>query len=192
MGLLCARRRKSLLGAVQGVMRIELANLEDSGGKVAHVYQPGELDLLDELVHLNGPASVTGKVRRSGKQVFVKGHIDSQARVECDRCLKPVELSLNTDFELEYVTDEDYKSSSVAELTEDAMSLSVFDGEAIDLDEIVREQVLLLVPARTLCGQDCKGICPTCGADRNDGDCGCEKIELDPRWAALKKLADRE
>ena len=173
-------------------MRIELENLEVSVGKIAHVYEPEELDLLDEQVHLRGPASLEGRVKRSGSQVFVTGHIEATAQVECDRCLKPVDLPLSTDFELEYITGEDYKSTSVAELPEEAMSLSVFDGEAIDIDEIVREQVLLLVPARTLCREECKGICAICGADRNLGDCHCEKSEIDPRWAALKKLADRE
>jgi uncharacterized protein len=173
-------------------MRIKLANLEDSGGKVAHVYEPEEFDLLDEQVHLSGPASFEGRLKRSGSQVFVTGHIEAKAQVECDRCLKPVDLQLSTDFKLEYITGEDYKSTNVAELPEEALSLSVFDGELIDVDEIVREQVLLLVPARTLCQDECKGICPACGSDRNLGDCHPEKSEIDPRWAGLKKLADRE
>jgi len=177
---------------MQGAMRIELANLEGSGGKIARVYQPEELDLLDEQVLLRGPASFEGRVRRSGSQVFVTGHIEASAQVGCDRCLKAVDLALSTDFKLEYITGEDYRSNSVAELSEEAMSLSVFDGEALDIDEIVREQVLLLIPARTLCREECKGICLTCGADRNLGDCHCEKSEIDPRWAALKKLTDRE
>jgi uncharacterized protein len=173
-------------------MRIELANLEDSEGKVAHLYEAEELDLFDEQVHLNGPASFEGLVKRSGSEVIVTGHIEARAQLECDRCLDPVDLQLSTDFRLEYITGEEYKSTSMAELPEEAMSLSVFDGEMIDVDEIVREQVLLLVPARTLCKEECKGICPTCGADRNLDDCRCEKSEIDPRWAALEKLADRE
>jgi uncharacterized protein len=68
------------------------------------------------------------------------------------------------------------------------MSIAVFDGESIDVDEIVKEQVLLSVPIRSLCKSDCKGFCPTCGADRNAGECGCQPGEVDPRWAALKGL----
>ena len=74
---------------------------------------------------------------------------------------------------LEYITGSDYESSEVAELTEDEMSVSVFDGEAIDVDEIVKEQILLAVPTRMLCREDCKGICPECGTDRNTGECNC-------------------
>jgi uncharacterized protein len=173
---------------MQSAMQIELTNLKDGGGNFAHVYHPEELDLLDERVRLAGPASVNGVVRRTDDKVVVVGRAEAPARIECDRCLKPVELPVSTDFSVDYITGRDYESTNVVELTEDEMSLSVFAGDAIDLDEIVREQVLLAVPARALCQQDCKGICPTCGADRNAGACDCETSEIDPRWEALKKL----
>ena len=105
-----------------------------------------------------------------------------------DRCLQPIETPVNTDFALEYITGSEYESSGVAELTEAEMSVSVFDGEAIDVDEIVKEQILLAVPTRMLCREDCKGICPECGTDRNTGDCNCVTNDTDPRWAALKNL----
>jgi len=169
-------------------MRIELENLEGSKGDFAHVYQPDELNPVDERVSLIAPAAVNGKVRLSGNQVFVNGHVETRAQVECDRCLKPVELPVNVDFTLEYISDSDYESSQVVELTEAEMSVSVFDGAAIDVDEIVKEQILLTVPTRMLCREDCKGICPECGADRNTGECDCVRNDTDPRWAALKNL----
>ena len=169
-------------------MRVELENLEGGKGEFAHVYQPDELNPIDERVQLTEPAAVNGRVRVAGNEVFVKGHIDTRARVECDRCLQPVELPVNTDFALDYISDADYESSAAAELTEADLSVSVFDGEAIDVDEIVKEQILLTVPTRTLCREDCKGICPECGIDRNTGECSCVTDNIDPRWAALKNL----
>jgi len=169
-------------------MRIELENLEGSKGDFAHVYQPEDLNPVDERVSLIAPAAVNGEVRLSGNEVFVNGHIDTRAQVECDRCLKPVELPINVDFTLEYISGSEYESSQTAALTEDEMSVSVFAGEAIDNDEIVKEQVLLAVPTRMLCREDCKGICPDCGIDRNTGECDCVTNEIDPRWAALKNL----
>src|ERR1043166_9070295 len=124
----------------------------------------------------------------AGNEVFVNGHVEARAQVECDRCLKPVEIPVNTDFELEYISGSEYESSAAAELTEAEMSVSVFDDEAIDVDEIVKEQILLAVPTRMLCREDCKGICPQCGIDRNTGECNCVTEEVDPRWAALKNL----
>ena len=169
-------------------MRIELENLEGGKSDFAHVYNPDDLNPVDERVNLSGPAKVTGRIRLAGSEVFVNGHVETRAQVECDRCLKPVEIPVNADFELEYITGTEYESSGVAELTEAEMSVSVFDGDGIDVDEIVKEQILLAVPTRMLCREDCKGICPQCGTDRNTGACKCVTEEIDPRWAALKNL----
>lgn len=169
-------------------MRIELENLEGGKSDFAHVYNPDDLNPVDERVKLIAPATVNGKIRRAGNEVFVNGHVDTRAQVECDRCLKPVEIPVSADFELEYITDSEYETSSAAELTEAEMAVAVFDGEAIDVDEIVKEQILLTVPTRMLCREDCKGICPQCGTDRNTGECDCVSKEIDPRWAALKTL----
>ncbi|HEV8169869.1 MAG TPA: DUF177 domain-containing protein [Pyrinomonadaceae bacterium] len=169
-------------------MRIELENLEGGKGDFAHVYNPDELNPVDEGVKLTAPATVNGRIRLGGNEVFVNGHVDTRTQVECDRCLKTIELPVNADFELEYITGTEYESSEVAELTEAEMSVSVFDGHALDVDEIVKEQILLAVPTRMLCREDCKGICPECGTDRNTGECNCETKEIDPRWAALKNL----
>ena len=169
-------------------MRIELENLEGGQGDFAYVYQPDELNPVDERVRLTASAAVTGKVRLSGNEVFVNGHVDTRAQVECDRCLQPVEAPVSADFALEYITGSEYESSEVPELTDAEMSVSVFDGEALDVDEIVKEQILLAVPTRMLCREDCKGICPECGIDRNTGECNCVADDIDPRWAALKNL----
>ena len=173
-------------------MRIKLENLEGGKGDFAHIFQPEELNPVDERVRLAGPAEVKGEIRLSGNEVFVNGHFDARAQVECDRCLQPVELPVSGDFELEYISGSEYESSDVAELTEAELSVSVFDGEAIDVDEIVKEQILLAVPTRMLCREDCKGICPECGIDKNTGDCDCVTDDIDPRWAALKNLNTTE
>ena len=173
-------------------MRIELENLEGQKGDFAHVYQPDELNPVDERVSLTQPATVSGTVRLSGHEVLVEGHVQTRAQVECDRCLKPIELPVNAEFALEYITGADYESSSVAALSEEELSVSVFDGQAIDVDEIVKEQVLLAIPARTLCREDCKGICPECGTDLNTGKCNCAVDDVDPRWAALKSLKNTD
>ena len=170
-------------------MRIELENLEGGKGGFAHVYQPDDLNPVDERIRLIEPVAVKGNVRLAGPEVFVNGHIDTRAQVECDRCLQPVELPVQADFALEYIPGSAYESSEVAELTDAEMSVSVFDGDAIDVDEIVKEQILLAVPTRMLCREDCKGICPECGIDRNTGECTCDTDNIDPRWAALKNLS---
>jgi uncharacterized protein len=169
-------------------MRIQLEKLQGGKGGFAHVYNPDELNPIDERVTLTQPVEVKGNVKLAGNEVFVSGHVETQVQLECDRCLKSVELPVSADFALEYISGSDYESSSAAALSEEELSVSVFDGESIDVDEIVKEQILLSVPARMLCCEDCKGICPECGIDRNTGECNCAPDEIDPRWAALKNF----
>lgn len=173
-------------------MRIELASLEGAKGEFAHTYAPEELDLQDEWVRLLVPPVVSGRIRKDGARAHVAGRVGAKLQLECDRCLKLIEFPVDSRFELEYVTREDYEAQQVIELTEDELDLSIFDGEVIDLDDLVREELLLAVPTHLLCQQNCKGVCATCGADRNSTDCQCENEEVDPRWAELKKLVNSE
>ena len=171
-------------------MRFELSSLEGNSGKFAHDYQPGELILHDERVLLGQPPRVVGRIFRTGGQLFVEGQLTVMAQMECDRCLKPITLPVTNQFSLEYVTTEDYQALQAVELLEEDLALSVFDGEGIDIDEVVREQLLLAVPSHVLCGEDCKGLCPICGADKNLVDCGCKGSEVDPRWRGLENLVN--
>jgi len=173
-------------------VRIELDSLERSSGAFSHAYQGDELEFEDERVRLLEPPEISGRVIRKGNEVVLNGRLSARAEVDCDRCLKPVEVPVKTEFNLEYVTANEYEVRHAAELEETDLTLSVFDGEAIDVDEIVREQLLLAVPDRTLCREDCQGFCPACGGDRNLKDCGCQNEETDPRWAGLKELTNRK
>ncbi len=173
-------------------MRVELASLERHGGKFAHNYQPGELDLNEERVTVVAPPRVTGRIQQTDSKVTVKGEATAELRLECDRCLKSVPVPVSSSFEVEYVTPETYQADPAAELLDEDLALSVFDGEAIDIDELVREQLLLALPAQVLCQEECKGLCPACGGDRNLADCECEEAEIDPRWAGLKEIVNRE
>ena len=169
-------------------MRIELDKLEGKSSALAHSYEAGELVLDEENARLTEPPQINGRITRSGQEVRLQGTITARAEVDCDRCLKSVSMPIETEFDVNYVPATTYYGDERAELKEDDLSLSVFDGEVIDLDELVREQVLLAMPPRILCGEECKGLCPVCGADRNGEECACEAKEIDPRWAALGSL----
>jgi len=171
-------------------MRIELASLEDGKGAFSHTYLAGDLDLADDRLQLIEAPTVQAEVRQRGSRTKVTGQVKARAQLECDRCLQPVELPINSRFMLEYVTAEDYQAQQAIELTLEDLDLSVFDGEAIDVDELVKEELLLAIPDHVLCVETCKGICVRCGANKNLGECGCDTQEIDPRWAGLKKLVN--
>jgi uncharacterized protein len=77
-------------------------------------------------------------------------------------------------------------------LLDEDLTLSVFDGAVIDVDDLVREQLLLALPAQVLCQDECKGLCPICGGDKNLKNCNCQEAEIDPRWAGLKEIVNRK
>lgn len=170
-------------------MRIEIANL-DGLKQFAHSYQPGELLFEDERLRITKPPVVSGSIRREGDRAHVSGHVEGEVQAECDRCLTVINIPVDSTFKLEYVTPEDYQAQQAFELTEDDLDLSIFDGEVIDIDELVKEELVLAAPDHVLCKSDCQGICPVCGGDRNKTDCNCERADTDPRWAGLKELVN--
>jgi uncharacterized protein len=169
-------------------MRIELDKLEEQGGKFAQVYDPTELPLDEPDIRLLEPAEVSGRIHRAGKEVELRGRLHTRLEVVCGRCLKPVELPLAKEFKERFVRAVSWAAEEQHELQAEDLDLAVFDGEGIELDDLVREELLLAVPVNVLCREDCRGLCPTCGIDRNLSDCQCQINEIDARWEKLKEL----
>ena len=168
-------------------MRIELDDREKSG-EFAQTYQPGELALDEQELRLIGPAEIRGRFRRKGEEVELSGHLSAAVEAICARCLKPVELPVEADFSERFVPAVSWRSEEQHELSEEDLNLAVFNGEAIELDDLVREEILLAMPSQVLCRGDCKGLCPNCGLDRNVNACDCDVRQIDSRWGALKDL----
>jgi uncharacterized protein len=169
-------------------MRIELDKLEEHGGKFTRLYEANELSLDDPEVRLVEPAEVSARVRREGKDAELEGRLQAKLEVVCGRCLQPVELPVSTEFHERFVRAVSWAAEEQHELQAEDLNISVFDGEAIELDDVVREELLLAVPVNVLCREDCRGLCPICGIDRNMSNCQCEINEIDSRWQKLKEL----
>ena len=167
-------------------MRIELDKLAELGGRFA-----GKVDSLssdDGEIRLLGPAEVQGRIERAGKEVELRGELHATVEIRCSRCLKPVTVPLDGEFDERFASEVGWRGEEQHELRPEDLNLAVFDGEAIELDDFVREHILLALPGHVLCREDCKGLCPECGADLNAGACKCESKEIDSRWQALKDL----
>jgi uncharacterized protein len=169
-------------------MRIELDRLEELGGKFAQAYDVDSLRLGEEDVRLTEPAEVRGRIKRSGQEVELRGELHAKIESVCSRCLKPVELPIHAEFAERFVPAVSWRAEEQHELQEEDLNLAVFDGEAIELNDLVREEILLAMPGQVLCREDCKGLCPTCGIDLNAGSCQCAGADGDPRWEKLKDL----
>lgn len=126
------------------------------------------------------PLQVTGTVRNMAGALQLTGEAKGIMDTLCDRCLKPITVDVDVPVE-----------TLLAEQLEDEESDEIYllENGQVDLDEIFSTACILTTDARHLCKEDCKGLCPKCGKDLNQGPCGCGK-ETDPRLAVLAKLLD--
>lgn len=146
---------------------------------------PDETGLKELGIDLAGPLDVRLDVQQAGPDVAVLGSIRGRAALSCRRCLAPVEYRLD-----ETVTWLFREGISEAEAEAEEVYALPEKGRELDLMRALREQVMLAVPEFVSCAEACRGLCPRCGANRNQADCGCDEPEVDDRWAALKRLSD--
>lgn len=169
-------------------MRLDLEKLEESGGRFAQVYEVGQLSFDDSDVRLTRPVEVRGRVRRRNGEAELTGELHTQVSIPCGRCLKSVDFPIAVNFDERFVNAVSWRNEEQHELQSEDLNLSVFDGETIDVDDLVKEEILLALPGHLLCNEECKGLCPVCGIDRNAGTCNCETKPIDSRWEKLKDL----
>lgn len=122
----------------------------------------------------------------------VEGRVQTTLELVCSRCLDPFRQELDSPFRLT-LSPEMPKMASAEGPAESGLDLEavgqfVFRGEEIDFRDVIQEQVLLALPMRPLCREDCQGLCPSCGQPKRLGDCGCVRETGDPRLAVLKQL----
>ena len=167
-------------------MIVDLTKLSEREIDFSFAAQP---DLEDEAARIAEPVKVEGKLRKGIAQVDVGGRISGGAvEMECQRCLTPTDIPLDFPFSATFVTEENYTDAKETEVRGADLDVSVYEDEKIDLEELAREQILLNLPTQALCREDCKGLCPKCGANLNETNCDCADEEIDPRWAELGKL----
>lgn len=121
------------------------------------------------------PVRLEGEIRNTAGIVEVDAKISFVLETRCDRCAADVKLPFEVKMEHGLVSSLNDEENDDYILVEDMR---------LDIEELTSEDIYLALPGKILCKEDCKGVCMTCGADLNDGPCGCEK-EIDPRWAGL-------
>ena len=154
---------------------------------------PGLKDLCrEERVCFLSPVQMEIRIRWISRFVEAAGSLRTSVRLSCSRCLGDYSQLLDVAFRATYtnaIEDSDpLKEETDIELTSEAIDLFQFHGREIDLTEAIQEQVLLSLPLKPLCREDCKGLCPRCGEDLNKGECGCRRQAVDPRLAVLAQL----
>jgi uncharacterized protein len=165
-------------------MEIQVAQIsEDEGLNIHHLYPEGE-PVLGEDTHLIGQTEIDLQATRAAEKIQLVGSVNATVAFDCDRCLTPLSANVESSFDLLYLPP--LGAGDEHELRDDDLSIAFYQGQAIDVDDLVREQVELALPMARLCSVECRGLCPECGANLNQGECACAIEQIDPRWAALK------
>lgn len=138
------------------------------------------------------PLSTRLRIFRVDAMLEVEGAVQSRIRLSCSRCLAEYEEPLSSRFALTFVRElpevADEAGDDEIELSADEMGLTLFHGDEIDLGAAIVEQVLMALPMHPLCRQECRGLCPQCGINLNEGSCSCEQPVFNSKFAALKNL----
>ncbi|MHB8733759.1 MAG: YceD family protein [Terriglobales bacterium] len=170
-------------------MRITLGELELHPVAISTTFSEGTLDLQPAEWTLKGPLTATGEATLSGMDIVLRLRLAGQVTAPCARCLEEVVFDLQLELQLVYQPDSEMGDAPEVEIHTADTEIGFFQGDGVDLEDVVREQVLLGAPMRALCREACQGICPQCGLNRNAGTCTCERA-ADARWEALARLRD--
>jgi len=162
-------------------------------------FQPGVIDFGGEARQL-APLKAAGHAEvieeHHGKHEIIKdlrlrGRLSTRLELQCARCLEPVPQDIVRDFELLYRPLGADAGRDELSVTAAEAEIGYYQGDGILLEDVLREQVLLALPLKITCSEDCKGLCLHCGKNLNEEKCSCRVPMEDPRWAALKEIRGR-
>ena len=180
-------------------MEFKVSELEREPVEFDQQIPPGAIDYGEEAEQ-EGPLAASGRAEvihehRSPKEIVpdirLKGQFAGRFRVPCARCVEPVEVPLSGEYDLIFRPLGVDAGAAERSITAPETEIGYYQKDSLALEDVLREQVLLSLPVRTLCKPDCKGLCPRCGVNRNTQACSCEEGPSDPRWEALAGLRSR-
>jgi len=150
----------------------------------------GKIDFDSKLnqasdLHAEGTASL---VNQALGEIRVEGDLRIETSTVCDRCLEAIQLPIQSQFDLVYMPAGEVPEGGEDEIDETAVEVGFYEGNGLELDDVLREVVLLALPMQIVCSEACKGICPVCGQNRNQRECHCQTKAADDRWNSLKSL----
>src|SRR5512145_1301951 len=180
------------------MLDIDVTKIPPEGTDVNESFEAADLriDGPEEFILAPGGRVSCHLERSDDGAVHVRGHLSAQLSLECSRCLEEYSLVVPENLDLFFLPETPGVSAEAeeeVELSDRDMVIAYYSGEMLHLGEVMREQILLAVPMKPLCGEACLGRCVSCGSNRNTQPCTCVREEpSDPRFAALKKLLDTD
>jgi DUF177 domain-containing protein len=181
------------------IMEFKVSELEKEPIEFDLQLKPGSIDFGPDATQ-DGPLAASGRAEvihehRGPKDIVadirLRGQYSGGFELPCARCVDPVKLPLAGEYDLIFRPAEADAEAPERSITAPETEIGYYQKDSLLLEDVLREQVLLSLPVRTLCKPDCKGLCPRCGKNRNLEPCTCEEGSSDPRWEALAGLRSR-
>ena len=170
------------------MLSLNLAKIRDAQERFEQVYAPERLASADEAFRVAAPVTLAFDIYKDKDHFRVIGSVQTTLEMPCSRCLEAFSCPVDASFDLRYQPHARNTGEGEREIEEDDLTTAFYENDTIDLGQLMREQFYLALPMKPLCGNDCKGLCPTCGTNWNKGTCDCSNQSEDPRLAALKAL----
>jgi uncharacterized protein len=177
-------------------MFFEIKDLELHPIEFAERFEPGSIDLGSDYRQIT-PIESSGRVdlveehygkHKTIQDIRIQGQLTTSLESFCARCLEPLTQDVKREFDLLYRPQGADAGRDELSVTDAEAEISYYEGEGILLDDVIREQILLAVPIKITCNEDCKGLCPHCGKNLNQETCSCAVAQEEPRWSALKEI----
>jgi uncharacterized protein len=156
--------------------------------RIRRNYAPGSIDYHTAEIKQTEPLQVTATAELLDGQIRITGELETKIELVCARCLEPVVEDVNRAFDLFYRPVAKDLKPKEDRLKDDDTEIGFFEGEGLFLADVLKEQVLLALPLKVICRSDCRGLCPSCGANLNHEECRCETHATDARLAPLARL----
>jgi uncharacterized protein len=176
-------------------MFFDIQTLEKRKIRFDQLFAPGSINLLADEVKQIGDLRAEGVAELIDpfgvREIHIRGGLAGAVEVLCARCLEPVRIAVGASLDLYYRPMSQIARVEEVAISEAEAEIGFYEGGGIELADVVREQVLMSLPMRSVCREDCRGICPICGANRNINPCSCRQEFTDPRWDALRSWKHR-
>ncbi len=172
-------------------MKILLTNIPPEGLELDVSIQFNASDYPGNYEYISEPVAFSGRINRNRSNFLVTGRIRGIWHVQCARCLEPCTISVRDEFRIVLFKKPMKPADPKISLSRSMLDESELLTEFIDLKSVVKEQMVLHLPIKALCSEDCRGLCPDCGMNLNHGSCDCNRKTLNPQFAKLKLLLDK-
>jgi uncharacterized protein len=170
----------------------DLSHIRSGRERFERVYQPADFAHGREEYEIAEPVSLAFDVHKDGLKFRLVGRVTTVLKLSCGRCLESFRYPIDATFDLLFLPQAENTGEGEAEVKDEDLAAAFYRDEAIDLEQLMREQFYLALPMKPLCDAACRGLCPVCGTNLNDAACGCDTTWRDPRLAGLQSLLDRD